>query len=92
MENITKKFLIMLKNSATDTFKTTSKKAIQETVEETGDFIVYEIADKAIKVSKGSPQNNLEIVESETEHKKMPKERYISPAKIQQIIDDIRLI
>ena len=39
-------------------------------------------------------KNNLEIFEGETENKKIPKpkERYISPEKTQQIIDDLRLI
>ena len=44
------------------------------------------------KVSKSSPQNNLEIVGSEAENKEIPKERYISSEKRQQVIDDLRLV
>ena len=44
------------------------------------------------KVSKSSLQNNLEIVGSEAENKEIPKERYISSEKRQQVIDDLRLV
>ena len=36
--------------------------------EATGDLICNKIADKIIKVSKTTPQNNSETVESETEN------------------------
>ena len=58
-------------------------------------------ADKTTKVSRTSPQNILETVESEIEKffdrktvfdRKIPKERYISPDESQTIIDDIILI
>ena len=45
----------MTKQSTTDAIK---KKAIQETVEATGDLIGNNIADKITKVSKTSPWNN----------------------------------
>ena len=39
-----------IKQSATDTLKTISKRAIQETAEATGDFIGNKIADRIKKV------------------------------------------
>ena len=43
------------------------------------------IADKITKVSKTSPQNNLETVTNE-------EERYIFPQEKQKTVDDLRLI
>ena len=42
------------KQSATDVFKTASKRAIQKTAEATGDLIGNKIASKIMKVSKNS--------------------------------------
>ena len=42
-----------------------------------------------MKVSKNSPQNNLEIVTNE-HNKEIPKERYIPPGKKKEIIDELR--
>ena len=41
-------------------------------------------------VPKNSQQNNSETVSNEYD-KEIPKERYISPEKRQEIIDDLRL-
>ena len=56
-------------------------------------MIGNEIAYKNTGVSKNSQQNNSETVTNEHD-KKISKERYIyiSPAKRQEIIDDLRLI
>ena len=43
----------------------------------------------ANKITKKSPQNTSETVESET---KIRKEKYMSPEKRKQIIDELRLI
>ena len=43
--------LDLAKKSATDTFKTASKRAIQKTAEATGDLIGNKIADKITKIS-----------------------------------------
>ena len=67
-------FLIMLKNAA-DALITVSKRAIQKTVEATGDLIGNKIVDK-IRLSKPSPQNN-----SETNEEEILRERCISPEK-----------
>ena len=93
------------KQSATDVLNNASKRAIQKTTEATGELTGNKIADKIIKVSKITPQNNSETVERETENirfdRKIPKKRYVSPndrkiwnyQKIRQkIIDDLRLI
>ena len=78
------------KQSATDALKTSSKSVIQKTAEATGDLIGNKIADKNTKVSKNPEENNLETVTNENDKKK-PKERYISPKKGREIIDDFRL-
>ena len=80
------------KKSTTDEIKTASKRAMQKTAEATGDLIGNKIAVKITSVSKKSStklrsQNNEANDESET-----PKERYISPEKRQQIIDELRLV
>ena len=68
------------KQSATNAFKTASKKAIQKPREATGDLIINKTADKITKVSKNSQQNNSETATNE---------RDIYP---QKIIDDQTLI
>ena len=78
MVNTGKKFLIMLKKSATDAIKTFSKRVIQKTAEATGDLIGNKIANKITKVLKNLQQNNSEIVTNEHD-KEIPKEKYISP-------------
>ena len=83
------KLLDSAKKSTTDAI-TTSKRAIQKTAEATLDLIGNKIADKITSVSKKSStrsENNEASDESKT-----PKERYISPEKRQQIIDELRLI
>ena len=72
------------KKSTTDAIKTPSKRAIQKTAEATGDLIGNKIADKITSVSKKSPKELHSQNEDEIE---IPKERYISPNKGQQIID-----
>ena len=67
------------------------KKAIQKTAEATDDLIGNEIADQITKVWKTSPQNNSKAVTNEHD-KEIPKERYLSPAGRQKVIDDLRLI
>ena len=91
------KVLDSAKKSTADAIKIVSKKAIQKTAEATGDLIGNEIADKITNISKNSSkkrhsvklrsQNNEANDESE-----IPKERYISPEKRQQIIDELRLV
>ena len=77
------------KKSTADAVKTASKRAIQKTAKAAGDLIGNKIADKITSVSKMSkkPQNNEANDESG-----VPKERYISPEKRQQIIDELRLV
>ena len=83
------KFVVTAKKSATDAIKTTSKKSIQKTAEATGDLVGNKIADKITSASKKS--HNEEIQSNEVNNQ-IPKERYISPKEIQQIIDELRLI
>ena len=61
------------KQSATDEFKTSSKKVIRKIAEATGDMI----ANKITKVSKSS-QNNLETITNEHDEE-IHIYRYISP-------------
>ena len=74
------------KQSATDVFKTSSKRVIQKTANATGDLIGNEIADKITRVKRPSRKDNLETNEEE-----IPRERYISPELRQKIIDDLRV-
>ena len=68
------------------------KRVIQETAEVTEDFI----GDKILKVPKISTQNTLDTVPSETESivfdDKIPKERFISTEKREDIMKELRLI
>ena len=57
--------------------------------EATGDLIDNKIANKTTSSSKKVSQNNLEEANNEID---IPKERYISPQKRQQIVDELRLI
>ena len=75
------------KKSTTDAIKTASKRAIQKAAEATGDLIGNKIADKIASVSKISSKE----LQNEDELE-IPKERYISPKKRQQIVDDLRLL
>ena len=81
------KFFNHAKQSATDALKTALKRAIQKSAEATGDLIGNKFADKITRVSKTSPQKNLE-----TNEKEILRERYITPEERKKIIDDIRLI
>ena len=76
--------------STTDAIKTALKRAIQKAKEATGNLIGNKIADKIANISKifsKELQNNEANDEIE-----IPKERYISPEKRQQIIDELRLV
>ena len=83
------KLVDIAKKSATDAIKTASKRAIQKTAEATGDLAGNKIADKITSASKKS--HNEEIHSNEVSNG-IPKERYISPKKRQQIIDELKLI
>ena len=72
--------------TATDGFKTSSKRVIQKIAETTGDLIGNKIADKIRRALKTSPKNN-----SETNEEEILREKYISPELRQKIIDDLRL-
>ena len=70
-----------------DSTKKSTKRAIKKTIEATGDLISNKIADKIISISKKSLQND------EANNKmEIPRKRYISPEKRQQIIDELRSI
>ena len=77
--NYSRENLDHAKQSATDTFKTSSKIVIQKTAEAT---IGNKIADK---ITKSSPQKNVETIEE------ILRKKYISPELGQKIIDDLRL-
>ena len=63
---------------------------IQKTAEATGDLIGNEIANKITEVSQSLQRNNSETVTNEHD-KQISQERYISPEKRQEIIDELRL-
>ena len=78
------KLLDQAKQSATNVFKTASKRAIQETAEATGDLIRNKTAHKITKVSKDLQQNNSETFTKENDEE-IPRER-------QKINHDLRLM
>ena len=63
------------RKSATDAFKTSSKRVIQETTEATSHSIFHKIANKITKVSKYLQQNNSETITNEHD-KEIAKEKY----------------
>ena len=83
------KLLDSTKKSTTHAIKTVSKRAIQKTAKATGDLTGNKIVDKIASVSKKSKklQNNEGNDGSDT-----TKERYTSPEKRQQIVDELRLV
>ena len=85
------KLLDHAKQSATDALKTTSKRAIEKTAEATGHLVGNKTADRIMKVSKTSSQNNSEFITNEHD-KETPTERYVSPEERQVIADELRLI
>ena len=62
------------KQSATGSFKTASKRAIQKAAEATGDLIDNEIAIKITNISKTSRQNRLKTVTNEMAKKYLKKD------------------
>ena len=64
------------------------KKIVHKSAEATGDLIGNKIADKITSVSKKPHDEEIQSIEVNNE---IPKERYISPKKRQQIIDELRL-
>ena len=55
------------------------------------DAVAKSYEGKVAKVTRNSQQNNSETITNEND-KEIPKERYISPEKRQEIIDNLRLI
>ena len=85
------------KKSTTDAIKSASKRAIKKKPEATGYLIGKKIADKITNFSK-NPSKKLNSVELHSQNNKandewkIPKERYVSPEKRQQIIDELRSV
>ena len=87
---IRQKLLDHAKQSATDAFKTASKRAIQKITQATDDLIGNKIINKITKAHQKLQDNNSETVINDPD-KEIPKERYISPEERLEIIDDLRL-
>ena len=87
---IRQKLLDHAKQSATDAFKTASKRAIQKTTQATDDLIGNKTINKITKAHQKLQDNNSETVINDPD-KEIPKERYISPEERQEITDDLRL-
>ena len=89
------KLLDSAKKSTTDSIRTTSKRAIQETAEATGDLMANKIADKILSVSE-KPANSLELSNDETKEEVVeiatPKTKYISPEERKQTVEELRLV
>ena len=87
LSKYSQKLLDSAKKSTTDATKTAFKRAFQKIAEATDDLIGNETADKITSVSKKSSKK----LHSKETNNEIPKERYISPKEVQQIIDEIRL-
>ena len=89
------KFLVSAKKYIRDVIKTASKRAIQKNTEATGDLAGNKIVDKITSISKSPKefhsQNTSKELRSKTDENEIEisKERYISPEKRQQIIDEL---
>ena len=79
-----KKLMDRATKTGIDAANTVSKRVVKETVEATGDLIGNKIADKITSIGKPKEKPKEKL-------KEKPEEIYISPEKIQQIIDDLRL-
>ena len=93
------KLLDTAQQSTTDAIKTVSKRAIQTRAEATGDLISNKIANKIISVSKKVTKKrfkriifNRVAVKNRWNEIKIAKERYISPEKRQNIINELGLV
>ena len=88
------KHLDIAKKSTTETIKAASKRRIQATAEVTGDLIGGRIADRITNILKYLNELHSVELHSKTDENEIeiPKERYISPEKRQQIIDELRLV
>ena len=95
--SITSKLLDSAKKSTTDPIKTDSKRTTHKTAEATGDLIENNTADKVTcMLEKSSKKLHLMELHSWNDDAdneiEVPKERYIYPEKIKQIIDELRLV
>ena len=71
------KYLDHAKQSATDMFKTSSKRVIQKVVEATCNLVGNKIAGKITNVSQHSQQNNWEIVTNEQDKEIHKRDIYL---------------
>ena len=78
------KLLDHAKQSATD--------ALQNAAQATSDLSGNKIANRIMKVSRTSPQNNSETITNEHDKEIPKKKTYISPEERGEITDDLRLI
>ena len=88
------KLLDSAKKPANDGIKTASKRAIQKTAEATDDLIGNKIAEKMTSIYKSPNESNLVELHSKRDEKEIeiPEQRYKSPERRQQIIDELRLV
>ena len=82
----TRNLLHHAKQSATDEFKTDSKRVIQKKAEATGDLIGNKITNRIIKVSKRSPHDSLETVKMRMIKKYLQKDTYLQKKDIKLLM------
>ena len=82
----------MQKKSTTDVIKTALKRATQKSIEVSVDLIGNKIADKITSVSKKSSAKWRSHNNEANDELEAPKERYVSPEKRQETIDELRLV
>ena len=90
------KLLDSTEKSATDAPKTASKGLFKKTAEIAGDSVGNKIAEKiqktASKTTCEDPRKSTAQLYETTQSIGIPKEKYISPEKWQQIIDELQLL
>ena len=94
MVNKVKNFLIVFLKllDCANTFKTVSKRSIQETTEVTGDLIGNKTAGKITRIEWQNPSSESETPMQTENINEIPREIYTPPEKRQKIIDELRLI
>ena len=94
MVNKVKNFLIVFLKllDGANTFKTVSKRSIQETTEVTGDLIGNKTAGKITRIEWQNPSSESETPMQTENIDEIPREIHTPPEKRQKIIDELRLI
>ena len=91
-----KSFLIPQTKSATDALRVASKKALQKTAKAADDLVGNKFVDKntgaASQTSSSKSTASATLAQTDEAPMEIPREKFISQEKQQQIIDDLGLL